>query len=346
MTKQGLRKLVSCHKIPNMALGKVITRHVVRVCFPHMYLENTVVPISQAMLGRIYDQALKPAVDEVSPMSAGRWPVTYAAALAGATHRRTGQYHLGSVDIDALRLPAFATAFLVKLAAIPGCEDAYFLHEIRGTKGQAVHNPADEDARWDALNHVLEAVDRGAISQDDWMVDVALEYGKPGHVMQWLQQGHLSLLRVLLPSVATDAHLAKIIQGSAFGLDRAADLADFCGFRLVVPRAALMDGVHYVNAYTTDKSQSYHLHPTFFTEHHPSELIGAPLEKLLTDLVEMSKIYAACRGKWDEPDVVGSPGNARMEIRVPLRLAGDALISIPAAVLAASTVAVPVWTWW
>lgn len=178
------------------------------------------------------------------------------------------------------------------------------------------------------------------------MVDVALEYGKQGHVMQWLQQGHLGLLRTLLPSVATDAQLAKIIKGSAFALDRAADLSDFCGFRLVVPKAALTDGLHYLNVYPTDKSQTYHLHPTCFTPHIPSELVGVPLEKLLKDLIEMSKIYAACRGEWDNPEAMGSPGNARLEIRVPLRLAGDALTGIPAAVLAASTVAVPTFMWW
>lgn len=69
------------------------------------------------------------------------------------------------------------------------------------------------------------------------MVDVALEYGKQGHIMQWLQQGHLSLLCALLPSVPTDEHLTKILKGSGFAL--AAELTDFCRFCLVVPSPLL-----------------------------------------------------------------------------------------------------------
>lgn len=346
-SKQGLATQVPCHKIPNLPLGKVITRHIVRLFFPHLFRENTIVPIPKELLARIYNEALKPAIDEVTPMSAGRWPITYEAALAGAKHKRTGQFHFGSIDVDALRLPDFAETLLAKLADIPGCEDTYFLHEIRGIKGQSVHEPLDREGRWDALNHVLEFVDRGAISQDTWMVDVALEYGKPGYAMQWLPQGHLGILRALLPSVATSAHLIKILNGSGFTLDRAAQLLDFAGFRLVVPTAALIDGVWYMNVYTTDKAQTSHLHPTFFSEHFVRELIGElNLTKLLKDLVAMSKIYAACRGEWDNPDVKGSPGNARLEIRVPLKLAGDALTALPPRVVTAAMVAVPIWDWW
>lgn len=329
-----------------MPLGKVITRHVVRIFFPHLYVENAIVPITQEMLARIYDEALKPAVDEVTPMSAGRWPINYEAALSGAKHKKTGQFHFGTIDVDDLRLPLFAQTLLAKLAAIPNCEDAYFLHEIRGVKGQAVHNPSDQDDRWDALNHVLESVDRGAISQDDWMVDVALEYGKPGHVVQWLKQGHLRLLRALLPSVPTDANLTKILNGTGFSLDRTAQLADFAGFRLVVPTAALADGLKYVNVYPTEKAQTSHLHPTFFSEHFASELIGARLAKLLADVDQMGKVYGPCRGQWDNAAAKGADANARLEIRVPLRLAGDVLTRLPDRVVAASTVSVPTWDWW
>lgn len=126
------------------------------------------------------------------------------------------------------------------------------------------------------------------------MVDVALEYGKQGHIMQWLQQGHLSLLCALLPSVPTDEHLTKILKGSGFALDRAAELTDFCRFRLVVPRPTLVDGLHYMNVYSTEKAQTYHLHLTFFSLHFASELLGLELEKLQKELVEMSKVYVAC----------------------------------------------------
>ncbi|KZP14420.1 hypothetical protein FIBSPDRAFT_751783, partial [Athelia psychrophila] len=264
----------------------------------------------------------------------------------GARDKRTGHLRFGSIDIDAPRLSRFGNRLLAKLQNIVGCEEAYFLHEIRGIKGVGEHDPTDTEARWDCLNHVLEAVDRGAIDTDEWMVDVALEYSKGGHVMQWLAQGHLGLLRFLLPSVPTDEHLQRIMDRRGFALDRAAQLGDLAGFRLAVPSAAARaDGVTYLNVYSTDKSQTYHLHPSMFRPHYATELIGNALPKLRNDLDEMSKVYAAARGKWGDEDS-GSPGNARLEIRVPLRGAGDVLVQLPPNVVAASMVAVPTWTWW
>lgn len=345
-SSQGDRKQVPCHKVPNFALGKVITRHVVRVCLPHMYLENAVVPIRSDLMARIYNEALKPTVDEVTPNTKGRWPMSYDSAMMGARDKRTGQLRFGSIDIDAPRLPRFARKFLAKLRNIAGCEDAYFLHEIRGIKGAGEHDPTDREARWDCLNHVLENVDRGVLKQDEWMVDVALEYSKRGHVMQWLIQGHLALLRALLPSVPTDVQLQRIMDRPGFSLDRAAQLGDLAGFRLVVPSsAARADNIVYVNVYPTDKSQTYALHPTCFRNHSAEELIGKALAKLQDDVKEMSAIYAGARGRWGEADS-GSPGNARIEIRVPLAGAGDVLQGLPANVVAASIVAVPTWTWW
>lgn len=101
-----------------------------------------------------------------------------------------------------------------------------------------------------------------------------------------------------------------------------------------------------MNVYSTEKAQTYHLHLTFFSLHFASELLGLELEKLQKELVEMSKVYVACRGDWLLPLATGSPSNAHLEICVPLHLAGDILTELPAAVVAASTVSVPTWTWW
>lgn len=342
---------MSYHKIPNMALGKVISRHVVRIFFPHMFKEHTVTPISPEMLGRIYNEAVRPAVHSVSPMAVSRWPITYALAIAGSRHHHTGLLSFGSIDIDNMDLEEFAKQLLANLDTIPECRDAYFLHEIRGVKGHAPHNPNVREERWDALNHIFEAVERDALDVDVWRVDVALEYGKAGYVMQWLKQSHLAIVRDMLPSGVTDERYTLLMNGSGFSLDLAAQLGDLAGFRLLVPTSFLVDEKEWIVAYTTEKAQTAHLTPGAFRTHYASELVGGRMAKLIKDVAEMAELYAACRGQWDPesggPDPNSSaPGNARLEVRVKLRHAADCLTGLSAQLVASSTVAVPCWSWW
>ncbi|KZP30006.1 hypothetical protein FIBSPDRAFT_884653 [Athelia psychrophila] len=63
--------------------------------------ENAVVPISTELLGCIYYEALKPAVDEIILHTKGQWPITYNSTMMGACNKRTGQLHFGSINIDA-----------------------------------------------------------------------------------------------------------------------------------------------------------------------------------------------------------------------------------------------------
>ncbi|KZP28222.1 hypothetical protein FIBSPDRAFT_885821 [Athelia psychrophila] len=72
----------------------------------HLYSsdENAVVPISTELLGCIYDEALKPAVDEIILHTKGRWHITYDSAMMVVCNKRMGQLHFWSIDIDALWL--------------------------------------------------------------------------------------------------------------------------------------------------------------------------------------------------------------------------------------------------
>ncbi|KAG1793321.1 uncharacterized protein HD556DRAFT_1238042 [Suillus plorans] len=180
---QGAEIEVPMHKIPNMPLGKVQQRHVVRIFFPRLYsTEWPVDQLTQDKLALIYDQCLRPTMLEVVPESRDKWPTTYAAAYA-QSRSRTGSLAFSSTDIPWYRLEQVATTLLAKLADLgPGFRDAYFGHELRGTKGATIHNGRDEDERRLAMDDLFEHVDVDSLDPEQWHVDVALTIGVPGHL--------------------------------------------------------------------------------------------------------------------------------------------------------------------
>ncbi|KAG1844989.1 hypothetical protein F4604DRAFT_1688899 [Suillus subluteus] len=108
---------VPMHKIPNVPLGKVQQRHVVRIFFPRLYstaqLDNDV-HVSQEDLALIYNRCLRPTLIEVVPEFRDRLPTSYAAAF---THSKTcsGGLAFGSLDIPWDRLERVAEILLAKL---------------------------------------------------------------------------------------------------------------------------------------------------------------------------------------------------------------------------------------
>jgi hypothetical protein len=77
------------HKIPNVPLGKVQQRHVVRIFFPRLYSTahlDDKVNMSQEDLALIYDCCLRPTLIEAVPEFLDRLPTSYAAAF---THSKT-----------------------------------------------------------------------------------------------------------------------------------------------------------------------------------------------------------------------------------------------------------------
>lgn len=191
------------HKIPNVPLGKVQQRHVVRIFFPRLYsaahLDDNIF-LSQEDLALIYDRCLRPTLLEVVPEFRDRLPTSYAAAF---TYSKTcsGGLAFGSLDIPWDRLERVAEILLAKLGEQKSVfKDAYFVHELRGTKGSTMHDGEDQVERHFALEDMFEHVDVDTLDPQDWLVDVALTIGIEGHVITWRESCHQELLSHLMPA--------------------------------------------------------------------------------------------------------------------------------------------------
>jgi hypothetical protein len=342
---QGAEIQVPMHKIPNVPLGKVQQRHVVRIFFPRLY--NPDWPINQLpqdKLALIYDRCLRPTMVELVPESRDKWPTTYAAAYTHS-RSRTGSLAFSSTDIPWYRLEQVATTLLAKLADLgPAFRDAYFGHELRGTKGATIHNGRDEDERRLAMDELFEHVDVDSLNDEEWHVDVALTISVPGHVVTWRESSHHELLSHLIPTASVQ-QISRLIHNKArFHLDRALQIKEFAGFRATTTNCAWAPGLSYVQAYSTEKNVTYSLNPGVFRRRQAKELLQKETEdRIIKDMDVMSNVFFECAG---EAEVEGRDGCARLEIRVPLADAMNSLSTLPEELIQRSVVAVERRVWW
>lgn len=343
------------HKIPNMSFGKVANRSCIRVFFPRMYHLFNSNKIPAADIELIYNRCLLPIIRQLMPTHASHWPPSYEIALK-TSRDRAGRLHLGSLDIPAHILPQFATLYLETIETIrPYFRDAYFGHELRGWKGATAHNFAtDDDQPDDEANFVYERVsglydltrvlNMQAIQEDQWLVDVGLEFGRPGKVVTWSSTGHLALVQHLLPDVPNLER--KFNRSKNYHVDHQMHLKDVAGFRWTPGQN--IETISYVQAYTTEKCVSYQLHEGIFRPRKASELLSKQAcAKLVDDLDEQSQILFACTGDDEQqPDVKPQEGCARVEVRVPLADANDILTEFSLELINDTMVQIPASQWW
>lgn len=348
---------VPMHKIPNIPLGKVANRSIIRVFFPRMYHQFDSNLVSPADLTIIYNRALLPIIRRLMPNQATHWPPSYEIAMQ-TSRDRGGRLHFGSLDIPHHLLPEFARSYLRSVEDLrPYFRDAYFGHELRGWKAATVHNlEPEEDAeeqppavpyeRVEALEDLTRVLDISAIHPDQWMVDVGLEFGLRGKVVTWRTHGHKALVRHLVPQLRNPDRTLKANKG--FYQDPQMHMKDISGFRW--NSAKHSDVFKYIQAYTTEKSISYQLHDGIFRYRKPSELLSHRVcERLLKDLDSQSTILFACTGDREENgqrDDAPQEGCARLEVRVSLRRANEVLTAFPRNLWNQTLVQIPAQYWW
>ncbi len=331
------------HKIPNVAIGKVMNRHITRIFFPRMYDPETSPALDQEQLGRLYDDHIRVAVYDTIPNHGAHWPINYRAALKQSQDRQ-GRLHIGSVDIPMGSLGEFCRELLDGLEADPKFAGAFFVHELRGSKGVGPHEPEDEEDREHALDDVMAFVNAEEIDQDEWHVDVGLEIRDPGHVVQWLTNGHLALLRHILPSLSEE-EVGGLLRSSHYQQDHMGHLQDFSGFRLDPRRRGAADRVQYINVYCNEKTVTYQLHEGIFSWHRMREVLPKDIVTLSQQVVEMSRIYKQCSGM-EGMDGRRQEGMARVEIRVPLMMALHLNVGFPEELVERCLISVPSVQWW
>jgi hypothetical protein len=299
--------------------------------------------LSQTTLARIYDSCVRPAVIAVNAIDQSHWPVSYAAAMI-QNRGEGGRFHYSSVDIASYCLEEFGTNLIELFERHNDFKDAFFLHELRGTKGVSLHNPSDEMERRDALDHLLGFLDAGSVHFDDWTIDVALEIRHAGHVVQWLTNAHRRIFEFVLPSASQDQISAILHSKKQYKCDVSAQLRDLGGFRATPGSRGTADNVSYINMYTTDKSPTYQLHNGAFRRRQASELFPSSIQRLVDDIAEMVEVFRQCGG--DNADDDTQEGCARLEVRVPLRRANQVLLDLPENVVQESSASFDTVVWW
>jgi hypothetical protein len=325
-----------------MALGKADRRHITRIFFPRMYEKGRSAAIPTELRAHIYDKCLRQAAIEVNPSDQSRWPITYAAAM-DLYRDDHGQFHFATIDLTPRLLRTFGTRLLELLQMRDELKDAFFVHELRGTKSATHHDPHDAEQRRMAIEDVFHAFDTRGFKVEDWVVDIAIEIWHPGHVLQWLTKGHRHVLEFLLPSAPAEKISDILNSKTQYHCDISAQLDDLGGFRSVPASRGAADRVIYINAYTTDKSATYQLHNGLFKRRKPWHLFPDKIDKLLEDTEKIAEMFRICSGN---QTMGGLEGNARMEIRVPLDLADQALANIPDGLIQKSLAAIDCSTFW
>lgn len=324
------------HKIPNIGFGKVDRRQISRIAFPWLYEKGKKPAIISEDRTVIY-QNLRQAAIEVDPFNQGRWPVDVEEAEKLCRDAK-GLYHFMTIDYPPNLLQRLGKRLLELFQKHERLRDAFFIHEFRGMKGGSRHSSSNIAAREQALRDIFFQIDTSRINEDDWVVDVGKEFRRKGHVMQWRTKGHHGLLRCLLPSAETAQISAVLKSKTQYDLDLAAQITDIGGFRSEPGSRGAADKVIYINVYSTDKNATYQLHKGLFRRRNPRHLLPDKISKLCGDIERIGDTFVKC-GEHLE-------ANARLEIRVPLKVAKTALSKFPNQLLESALVSFDMATFW
>jgi hypothetical protein len=327
------------HQVPNIAIGKVEHRHITRLMIPHLYRPGSSPAVPRGIIEFVYDKGLRPTVEELLRGQLTNWPVSYAAALTQYRGGR-GRLHFSTIDIPAYCLNDFATLFLEKLSLHNDLRDAYFLHELRGTKGSSTHDPETQFSRSAALNDLTKFLDEDSLEPDNWQIDVALNVHVDGHVTHFLTAGCEKMLAHVLPGL-TPAQVTKVTRNKRHYIDLAASLGDLGGFRNEPGSRGKRDDVTYINAYCTEKTAIYQLHDNgIFRRRTGRDLFPGKLKPLLDDLLKIGNVFNQC----SQED--GLDANARFEIRMTMSRCLDQHFTYPDRLVEQTIVAIPQAVWW
>jgi hypothetical protein len=289
------------------------------------------------------------------------WPIDYAEAYQLAKDERS-QLHFGTFSIPANTCDLFALHLLGHLNNVQQFKDAYFVHEFRGIKDVAPHNPFSDWERTIAFDTMKDAIHITDFDDGEWYIDVGIEFSMPGHMLQWSSTARRTILSMALPSLSAE-RIERLAGSNACLVDTSAHLYDFAGFRL--PITAIRDrtdGVSYINVYTTDKSTTYQLHKKgIFRRRRAAEMIkNTGRAEILKTIDALYILYKKCGlidadSDDDDDDLLtmepndidrGIEGGARFEARIKADRAENAFQEFPIEWIRRTMFAIPILQWW
>ncbi|KAG8733048.1 hypothetical protein FRC10_000460 [Ceratobasidium sp. 414] len=281
-TQGTSNELVPYHKIPHAVFGTTDNgRTVVRIFFPEATDEETGnIFLTKQFLEPFYDLAVKPAAQELVPDHYIRtWPPSYAAEEARAA-RRVGKPQFSGKAL----LGADLRAVIPKILEIVGQNNdltfarrCFWMVEMKGVKASTAHPPPDRpmlgpdnrlldpfnDARTLALNRLFDNWQFAQFRGDQWYLDIATTISvsradsSPVSVLI-RKDAHAEILRHFTKEpIQRCTNWASRDNSRAYQFDGTAHLEGVGGCRLTISDKEEKT-VRYFQAYTTEKSLTYH----------------------------------------------------------------------------------------
>lgn len=299
-------------------------------------LRNSAADVTDAQMAELYDEAIRPAAQDILSDSVHDWPTSFKAAQFKDRNHGAGFANSG-VIIAERYLQNFDQRLRGRIRdhddLILWAGDYFWGTEIRGVKDSFYHPmTAPEEQRHHILGEVTQDVDT---SYGDWYIDVGLEFIIGGQALLWSTDAHS---RVLQAAVGISARQANdiISQPSKFTQDVSTHLPSLSGCRAILDPTLNPLGIVYGASYTSDKSQTYHPENGRFS-------------KTLTPKIAMhgnppswcQSLLNLYRDAASNVDVA-----ARLEVRVPLENAEQCLVTFPEDVIRESLVCYKREIWW
>jgi hypothetical protein len=263
-------------------------------------------PVSEWAKETIFECMRRAAINVVGHSESGHWPASFKAEMERA-RAPNGRLENSGKLIPEGKVARFGTEFLRILGEFSLGYQAYFHHEIRGTRGATQHS---ERLHTESLEAFLSAVHPSMINQDDWWIDIGHEIHVPGQVLWWRSVDHIPLISEILRCTMQEAvELSK--KKSLFFKDVACHLHDAAGFRLELPKRFRDErGIAYIQAYCTEKEALYRAGGRTPRLSY-SVLLEEGAKSVVKFAEKANRIYYDNQKKKVE-------GNARIEIRVQL----------------------------
>jgi hypothetical protein len=319
----------------------------VRIAFPHLVPQDA----CPERRGELYEKAIRPSALAAQTTREAEWPASFELACL-QSRKPNGTIVSRANLIAAHDVASFGTDILHACNEHPDlgwARGAFFIHQIKGVKA-ATSAPVDqpdvsEEEEAEKRRHSLDALMDSFVPDpfdapfDQAYVDVGLEVSRPGFVLHWDKASHSNVTDFLI-----EDHEAAVIltrQGRrGYWCDNASLLASTAGFRVSVPHnnAGPM-GTTYIQAYCTDK--------------HIGSVPGdgeVALQLHGSDVLAKNKKYSNTISKMYHQALAAATsqvgGNARLEARVKLEFALDALPIFDVAILTSCVLSYPAASWW
>lgn len=322
------------HTVPNVALARFGTRHLLRLFLPGLYDPDTKSGVvDQDHRAILYDQVIRLAVAAADPLGVHDWPTTFSAEVF-RSRKPGGGYSYTTKALGAASIRRFSYALRDLLRTFDWGKKPIFMVQVQGTKAFTAHSL--DSLVPGSSQQALEDYTRGLRTyQGEWWIDVALEFVDGQRALLWRSDAHHIIIGQGAEIPMDQAN--HITRSSYHAVDPSSHLTALAGFR--TPMREGCRGPHkvaYMQAYTTDKSQTYHqagfLHSKALTV---AEAMKGEPPQYLASLIQS---YNEASGNTDVA--------ARLEVRVPLEYATLALQQFSAEAFCESVVSMQARMWW